>query len=60
MNVISLYSNFPHTEGLLAWKYLPTKFIVDMSELVLRNNFRVWSLITVTLIILKTSGILIL
>lgn len=40
MNITSLYNNFPHTKGLLAWKYLPTKFIVDMGELVLRNNFR--------------------
>ncbi len=49
MDVSSLYTNIPHTEGLLALKYfldlcsdnegLPTKFIVDMAELVLTKNY---------------------
>ncbi len=49
MDVTSLYTNIPHTEGLLALNYfldfrsddegLPTKFIVDMDELVLTKNY---------------------
>lgn len=49
MDVTSLYTNIPHTDGLTALKYfldlrtnddgLPTKFIVDMSELVLTKNY---------------------
>ncbi len=49
MDVTSLYTNIPHTEGLLALKYfldlriddegLPNKFIVDMAELVLTKNY---------------------
>lgn len=48
MDVTSLYINIPHTEGLLALKYfldlrsddegLPSKFIVNMAELVLTKN----------------------